>query len=72
MLQEGGQLIWNFSVVRNPCEEMDAFDQIDIIADTSEMESLMVHLQPTGTPGSVTEFVIDDDLPICAELENDQ
>ena len=56
-----------FSVVSRLCED------IDISADTREIEALIHQLEPTEASCSVTEFVTgDDNVPVCFELDEDQ
>ena len=58
--------------MRRSGEEMDPFDDLDVAPDTSKMESLMSQLQPESSC-SVTEFICgDDDLAVCAELDNEE
>lgn len=68
--QKGGILNKDFNVVRHQGEEEDPFDNIDLAVDTTEIESIMPHIQADSC--SVSEYLAgDDDIPICEEFDNE-
>ena len=71
--RKAGILDESFSVVSRSCEDRDPFEDIDVSADTHEIEALICQLGPSDASCSVTEFVSgDDDLPVCFELDDSQ
>ena len=73
--RKAGILDESFSVVSRLCEDRDPFENIDIdiSADSREIEALIHKLGPTEASCSVTEFVTgDDNVLVCFELDEDQ